>query len=169
MTTANEHGLGLERYGPVEIRRELETTNALLSTINSEVSTSNADALFKVKWGDLYRDWREFYQGKLGPAGLISHLRDSTFDRAAAYRREALKFRYALLKAAMSPRGESATPVAPAPEKGGGGGGIHLPGGGSELPDMVLPMLPSFPWRTLVYGGAAVLGGVVLIRVVRGR
>jgi hypothetical protein len=165
MTTANRHRVGLERFGPVEIRRELETTSALLSSIDKEVSSSTADSLFKSKWGDLRRDWLEFYQGKLGPAGIISHLRDSTFDRAAAFRREALKFRYALLKAQPTLEG----PAALAPDKGGVDGGPHLP----KVPNINLPKLPdidlpTFPWRTLVYGGAAVAGGVLLLRIVAG-
>ena len=161
MTAGSDHRIGLERYGPVEIRREIETTNALLKSIDSEVSASTAEPLFKMKWVDLYRDWLEFYQGKLGPTGIVSHLRDSTFDRAAAYRREALKFRYALI-----------TAVAPRDGSPNEGDGLHLP----KLPDIHLPKfpdinlpLPSFPWRTLVYGGAAVLGGIVLIRVVGNR
>jgi len=162
MMMASENGVGLERYGPVEIRRELETTSALLTSINQQVSASKADALFKAKWGDLYTDWLEFYRGKLDPSGIVSHLRDSTFDRAAAFRREALKFRYALIKA---------TPSLPsAGAHSDKGAGIHLP----KLPDIHLPSLPdisfpSFPWRTIVYGGVAVLGGIVVIHVVGGR
>jgi hypothetical protein len=158
-----ENQVGLERYGPVEIRRQLETTSALLTSINGEVVASPADGLFKAKWGDLYKDWLEFYQDKLGATGIVSHLRDSTFDRSAAFRREALKFRYALIKA--KPLGKSAV------SKGAdGGGGIHLP----KIPDINLPGLPSinlptFPWRTLAYGGVAVLGGMVLVRIVSSR
>jgi hypothetical protein len=38
-----------------------------------------------------------------------------------------------------------------------------------ELPDLVMPTLPSFPWRTVLYGGVALLGGVVLFHIVTHR
>jgi hypothetical protein len=161
---AHQDRLGLERYGPVEIRRELQSTDALLAAIDKEVSAARADLLFNAKWSDLYRDWKEFLTGKLGPTGVFSHLRDSTFDRAAAYRREALKFRYALIRAASPAPG-----AGPGGAKGGGkeGGGLRIPD--VHLPNLALPELPSFPWRAVVYGGVAVLGGLLLFRIVTPR
>src|SRR5262249_6146266 len=95
--------------------------------------------------------------------GVISHLRDSTFDRAAAYRREALKFRYALIRAASRP------PAAgPGERKGGGeGGGLRVPD--VHLPTLALPEFPSFPWRAFAYGGVVALGGLLLFRIVTPR
>jgi hypothetical protein len=166
MISTDTPDVGLERYGPIEIRRELESTNALLTAINQEVWASAADVLFKTKWRDLYRDWLEFYQGKLGLTGVISNLRDATFDRAAAYRREALKFRYALIKATSS--SDATAPGASAQRAGAPGrGGLRLPD--VHLPNLTLPELPSFPWRALVYGGVAVVGGILLVRIVRPR
>jgi hypothetical protein len=165
--TAPDNGIGLERYGPVEKRRELTSTNALLAAIDKEVSTARADPLFKAKWSDLHRDWLEFYKGKLGPAGIISSLRDSTFDRAAAYRREALKFRYALIRAASPPQGAAGDKGAAGEKGAAGGGGLRAPN--IEWPDIATPMLPSFPWRTVAYGAAAVVGGIVFFRIVTHR
>lgn len=124
---------------PGDIKAEMDTVDASVKQLDTEIRTSSVVAEFKTAWQGFLAEWRRFYDDH---KAWSSRLWYAAYDKTLEYRRRLGEWRQAFVTAGGHPAGPA-------------------------LPKPSVEQTSHFPW--LIVGGAALGGGVLTYLLTRRR
>jgi hypothetical protein len=154
----NDDEMGFEKYGVLQVRRQVEEAKKQIDEINGRITSTEKDPARLKAWESFMRRWTSFYTSTQGVEGAFNQFKDETYEKTLNFQSVA----EASEKGWLTPPTLPAAPSFKGAKKvtqqkpAGGGGGITL------NPSLNPSIGFDIPWWAILKWGALGAGGIFI-------